>query len=262
MGGGESKVEREAREQREMREQLEARERVEAIWRRREEPRKCHMYDLEAVEVTLSLVFGGGDASGTSPDLLEVIERLNLRPGTFNRNSVREIISRILETESPCYFGIDLERWQEILRVTKLLKLKEDRITKVGRDIVICFGEYGSIEASRGYIHKLEQDLRALVAGHERVLKERQRRIDVARRVAALRAREAAPTAPPAEPEPSASECPICLEPMTSSNSTATVCGHVFHAVCIGRSIATNPDCPICRTHLGKTPVLSSRAPP
>ena len=45
-------------------------------------------------------------------------------------------------------------------------------------------------------------------------------------------------------------ECPICLLEIRSNHERRTVCGHIFHAVCLERWLSQNPSCPLCRAHL------------
>ena len=41
--------------------------------------------------------------------------------------------------------------------------------------------------------------------------------------------------------------CPICVEKL-KDDVVATICGHVFHSVCVKRWIKEHRDCPSCRT--------------
>lgn len=58
--------------------------------------------------------------------------------------------------------------------------------------------------------------------------------------------------------------CPVCLEPMTSTEKIATLlpCGHRFHTKCIKASLPpTRGECPLCRTGVVNIPyVLPGRA--
>lgn len=44
--------------------------------------------------------------------------------------------------------------------------------------------------------------------------------------------------------------CAICFEDIKMVNMMVTRCGHVFHASCMFVAIATNHNCPLCRTEL------------
>ena len=46
------------------------------------------------------------------------------------------------------------------------------------------------------------------------------------------------------------SECPICFDPITSTNCTITECGHAFHSNCIFKNLSQNNGCPLCRKEL------------
>lgn len=53
--------------------------------------------------------------------------------------------------------------------------------------------------------------------------------------------------------------CPVCLEPMTSSEKIATLlpCGHRFHTKCIKASLpTTRGECPLCRTGVVNIPYV------
>jgi hypothetical protein len=50
------------------------------------------------------------------------------------------------------------------------------------------------------------------------------------------------------------SECPICMELITSTNTTITDCGHAFHSSCIFRHIVKNNLCPLCRNEMYERP--------
>jgi hypothetical protein len=45
-------------------------------------------------------------------------------------------------------------------------------------------------------------------------------------------------------------ECPICMESITSTNTTITDCGHAFHSSCIFKHIVKNNLCPLCRNEM------------
>lgn len=61
-----------------------------------------------------------------------------------------------------------------------------------------------------------------------------------------------AKSAPPPVPSRNIGDCPICLDPLHSSNGIAsTICGHVFCLKCIQASVKTNgKKCPTCRKAL------------
>ena len=53
--------------------------------------------------------------------------------------------------------------------------------------------------------------------------------------------------------------CPVCLEPMTSTEKIATLlpCGHRFHTKCIKASLpTTRGECPLCRTGVVNIPYV------
>jgi hypothetical protein len=45
-----------------------------------------------------------------------------------------------------------------------------------------------------------------------------------------------------------ATNCTICLEPVTSDQLVRLRCGHMFHQVCIGQAEQYQGKCPNCRT--------------
>ena len=57
-------------------------------------------------------------------------------------------------------------------------------------------------------------------------------------------------------------ECPICLSALSALEVTALPCKHGFHAVCLGRHIATTRQrgtacaCPLCRASIDATTVF------
>lgn len=44
-----------------------------------------------------------------------------------------------------------------------------------------------------------------------------------------------------------ATECVICLDPMTPAAASRLACGHAFHAPCLRRWTDVSPTCPVCR---------------
>ena len=49
-------------------------------------------------------------------------------------------------------------------------------------------------------------------------------------------------------PEPKeATECPICMEELTSTDLFVTRCGHSYHGGCLMKHLTRNDNCPCCR---------------
>ena len=42
-------------------------------------------------------------------------------------------------------------------------------------------------------------------------------------------------------------ECPVCLDPLTFTETELTECGHMFHARCLAECLKSDPRCPQCR---------------
>jgi len=57
-----------------------------------------------------------------------------------------------------------------------------------------------------------------------------------------------------------APDCPICLEPMTTTTAALLPCAHAFHMHCVGALLDSNiPSCPTCRNPFGSNdPMLIS----
>ena len=50
-----------------------------------------------------------------------------------------------------------------------------------------------------------------------------------------------------------ASDCSICLEPISKNDPFRLPCGHTFHAVCIMKNVVLGQStCPLCRGKFGK----------
>lgn len=48
-------------------------------------------------------------------------------------------------------------------------------------------------------------------------------------------------------------ECPICYNPIESTDCNVTLCDHKFHSSCLIENVIKNgPSCPICRSSLIK----------
>lgn len=50
------------------------------------------------------------------------------------------------------------------------------------------------------------------------------------------------------------SECPICYDSISTTNSATTSCGHRFHTTCLLQAAAIKSSCPYCRTELNPAP--------
>ena len=57
------------------------------------------------------------------------------------------------------------------------------------------------------------------------------------------------------------SDCPICYEPMSVTNSATTPCNHRFHTTCLLQSAMIKRICPYCRSDLTINPPAQHDAP-
>jgi hypothetical protein len=62
----------------------------------------------------------------------------------------------------------------------------------------------------------------------------------------------------PGEPiEEDCADCPICMNTVRMSKATKTICDHVFCKNCLNKWLRRNNNCPICRTVLVESPVIT-----